>query len=67
LSSLTAFDLAGKIHGDLQKGFIRAEVIKAKEILQFGSYLKAKESGCIRIEGKEYVIEQDDTVLIKWK
>jgi ribosome-binding ATPase YchF (GTP1/OBG family) len=42
---LTAFGLAGRIHGDLQKGFIRAEVIKAKDLLQFDTLIKAKESG----------------------
>jgi len=67
LTPLTAFGLAGRIHGDLQKGFIRAEVIKAKDLLQFDTLIKAKESGCVRTEGKEYSIEPDDTVLIKWK
>ncbi|OEU17829.1 GTP-binding protein [Fragilariopsis cylindrus CCMP1102] len=66
-SSLTAYGLAGRIHGDLQKGFIRAEVIKAKDLLQFDTLMKAKEAGCVRTEGKEYTIEPDDIVLIKWR
>ena len=64
---MTVFGLAGRIHGELQKGFIRAEVIKAKELLKFDSFREAKESGCVRIEGRDYAIEPDDTVLIKWR
>jgi len=87
-SSMTAFELAGKIHGDLQEGFLCAEVINATDLLQrttqdsskkknsnhnntknykFDTYRMAKEAGCVRTEGKEYVIEHTDSILIKWK
>ena len=66
-NSLTVFGLAGKIHGELQRGFLRAEVIRAEELLRFKSFREAKEEGCVRTEGKDYVIEEGDTVLIKWR
>ncbi len=65
--TLTVFGLAGKIHGELQRGFLRAEVIRAEDLLRFESFRQAKEEGCVRTEGKDYVIEEGDTVLIKWK
>ncbi len=66
-NSLTVFGLAGKIHGELQRGFLRAEVIRAEELLRFDSFREAKEEGCVRTEGKDYVIEEGDTVLIRWR
>lgn len=66
-TALTAFGLAGKIHGELQRGFLRAEVISAGDLLRFDSFREAREEGCVRTEGKDYVIAQDDTVLIKWR
>ena len=65
--ALTVFGLAGKIHGELQRGFLRAEVIRADDLLRFNSFREAKEDGCVRTEGKDYVIETGDTVLIKWR
>jgi hypothetical protein len=47
-------ECAGRIHGDFQRGFIKAEVIRWDELLDIGSWTKAKELGKIRIEGKEY-------------
>src|SRR6185312_6666805 len=46
-------ECAGVIHSDLQRGFIRAEVIRSDELLGIGSWAKAKEQGKIRLEGKE--------------
>lgn len=65
--SMTADDLAGNIHGDIQKGFIRAEVINAHELIELDSYVAAKESGMVRVEGREYRLQPNDVVLIKWK
>lgn len=64
---VTADDLAGRLHGDIQRGFIRAEAVSAPVLLQHGSYAAAKESGCVRTEGKNYCLESDDVILIKWK
>ena len=64
---LTANDLAGRLHGDIQKGFIRAEVCPAQELLQHANYVTAKDMGCIRTEGREYALQPDDVILVKWK
>ena len=49
-------ECAGVIHSDLQRGFIRAEVIEWRELLEIGSWPKAKELGKLRVEGKDYVV-----------
>src|SRR2546426_100484 len=53
---------AGKIHSDIERGFIRAEVIRCEDLLKYGSEAKCKEAGALRIEGKEYVIQDGDVV-----
>lgn len=63
----TANDLAGRLHGDIQRGFIRAQVISAPDLLQFESWAMAKDCGCVRTEGKQYRIAPNDVVLVKWK
>jgi len=59
----TAPEAAGKIHTDLQKGFIRAEVIKYDDFIACGSRGAAKEAGKARMEGKEYIVQDGDVVL----
>ena len=51
---------AGKIHTDFEKGFIRAETINYNELINFSSYLDAKDAGKIRLEGKEYEVKDGD-------
>ena len=58
----TAPVCAGRIHTDFQRGFIRAEVIRWDELLDIGSWVKAKELGKIRLEGKEYVAADGDVM-----
>lgn len=53
---------AGKIHSDIQRGFIRAEVISYDDLMACGSEAQAKEKGLFRIEGKEYVMREGDVV-----
>ena len=53
---------AGKIHSDIERGFIRAEVIAFDKLMEFGSLAAAKEKGQIRSEGKEYVMQDGDVV-----
>jgi len=53
---------AGKIHSDIERGFIRAEVIRCDDLLNYGSEAKCKDAGALRIEGKEYVIQDGDVV-----
>ena len=57
---------AGKIHTDFEKGFIRAEVVDYEVLLECGSYLKAKELGKVRSEGKDYVMKDGDVVLFRF-
>lgn len=57
---------AGKIHTDFEKGFIKAEIVSYDDLMSAGSYLKARESGKVRIEGKEYVIADGDVVLFRF-
>ena len=53
-------ECAGRIHSDIQRGFIRAEVIRWDELLEIGSWTKAKDLGKLRIEGKEYLFADGD-------
>ena len=57
---------AGKIHSDMERGFIRAEVIHYDDLMECGSMVVAKEKGLIRSEGKEYVFKDGDIVVIRF-
>jgi len=57
---------AGKIHTDFEKGFIRAEVISFDDLMSCGSMASAKEKGLVRLEGKEYVMQDGDIVLFRF-
>ena len=57
---------AGKIHSDFEKGFIRAECIDWEILLELGSYVKAKELGKVRSEGKDYVVKDGDVILFRF-
>ena len=58
----TAPQCAGRIHTDFQRGFIRAEVVRWDELLDIGSWTRAKELGKIRLEGKDYVAQDGDVM-----
>jgi hypothetical protein len=62
----TAPECAGVIHSDLQRGFIRAEVIDWQELLEIGSWSRAKELGKLRVEGKDYVVADGDVLEIRF-
>jgi GTP-binding protein YchF len=62
----TAPECAGLIHSDLQRGFIRAETIRWDELLDIGSWSKAREVGKVRQEGKDYVVEDGDVLEIRF-
>ncbi len=62
----TAVKAAGAIHTDIEKGFIRAEVIGAEDLLRLGSLQHAKEAGAIRLEGKEYVVRDGDVIYFRF-
>ncbi|RJQ31783.1 MAG: redox-regulated ATPase YchF [Actinobacteria bacterium] len=62
----TAPEAAGKIHTDMQRGFIKAEVVDWQHLIEDGSWNVAKENAHLRMEGKEYVIADGDVVLFKF-
>ena len=57
---------AGKIHTDFERGFIRAEVVNYKDLLECGSLGAAREKGIVRLEGKEYVVQDGDVILFRF-
>lgn len=57
---------AGKIHSDFERGFIRAEIVAYKDLIQKGSFSLAKEAGMVRSEGKEYIMKDGDVVLFRF-
>jgi GTP-binding protein YchF len=63
---LTAPQAAGKIHSDMERGFIRAEVYHYDDLMACGSEAKVKEKGLFRLEGKDYVIKEADVVYFRF-
>ena len=59
----SAVEAAGKIHGDIQRGFIRAEVVAYEDMLSFGGRVEAREQGKARAEGKSYIVKDGDVIL----
>lgn len=57
---------AGKIHTDFEKGFIKAEVVKFNDLIEAGSYAGAREKGKVKIEGKDYVVQDGDIILFRF-
>ena len=59
-------ECAGIIHSDFEKGFIKAEVYNAEDLFKYGSELKVKEAGKLRLEGREYVVQDGDIMFFKF-
>ena len=57
---------AGKIHTDFERGFIKAEVVNYKDLLECGSLAAAREKGLVGMEGKEYVVQDGDVILFRF-
>jgi len=57
---------AGKIHSDFERGFIKAEVVNYKDLLELGSLAAAREKGLVGMEGKEYVVQDGDVILFRF-
>lgn len=62
----SVIDAAARVHTDLAKGFIRAEVTPSEDLMRAGSYAKARLAGATRIEGKEYIVKDGDVVLVRF-
>ncbi len=61
----TAVKAAGVIHSDIERGFIRAEVVRCDDLLEAGSTGAARERGKMRLEGKDYVVQEGDVILFR--
>ncbi len=57
---------AGKIHTDFERGFIRAETISYDDLIESGNMVNAKEKGLVRLEGKEYIVQDGDVILFRF-
>lgn len=62
----TAYDAAGEIHTDFQKGFIRAETVGFDDFVRAGSYKAAREQGSVRSEGRDYIVKDGDILLFRF-
>ena len=62
----TAWEAAGEIHTDIQKGFVRAEVVACQDLLDLGSMAEAKSKGKLRLEGKEYLVKDGDIMHVRF-
>lgn len=62
----TALETAGKIHTDIARGFIRAEVVGYKELVVLGGFSEARQQGKLRLEGKKYIVQDGDVITIRF-
>jgi GTP-binding protein YchF len=62
---MTAVEAAGAIHSDIQRGFIKAEVVNWEDLLATGSWAAAREAGKLRLEGRDYVVQDGDVILFR--
>jgi len=62
----TAVEAAGEIHTDIQKGFVRAEVVACADLLELGSMAEAKTKGKLRLEGKDYIVADGDIMHVRF-
>jgi hypothetical protein len=63
---LTVWHAAGQIHSDIQKGFVRAEVVSWSELVDHGGYAGARDRGTLRLEGRDYVVADGDVITVKF-
>jgi GTP-binding protein YchF len=63
---LTAWHAAGQIHSDIQRGFVRAEVVGWEELVDAGGYAGARERGTLRLEGRDYAMRDGDVITVKF-
>ncbi|HBC45663.1 MAG TPA: redox-regulated ATPase YchF, partial [candidate division Zixibacteria bacterium] len=63
---ITAQAAAGEIHTDIQKGFIKAEVVSYADLDRLGSWAKARDEGKLHLHGKEYIVQDGDVMLFRF-
>ncbi|MES0397113.1 MAG: DUF933 domain-containing protein, partial [Syntrophobacteria bacterium] len=62
-----ALKAAGVVHSDMERGFIRAEVVQFDDLEDAGSYAAAQKQGLVRLEGKEYIVQDGDVIFFRFK
>jgi ribosome-binding ATPase YchF (GTP1/OBG family) len=62
----TVWAASGMIHTDIQRGFVRAEVVPWSELVDAGGYAGARERGTLRIEGRDYVVSDGDVITVRF-
>ena len=62
---LTAWHAAGRIHTDIQDGFVKADVIGWEDLVRLGGYSQARDEGLLRVEGRDYVMQDGDVITVK--
>ena len=65
-SGLSAWHAAGEIHSDIQRGFVRAEIIGWQELLDCGGYVGARDRGLLRVEGRDYVMRDGELLTVRF-
>ena len=63
---LSVWHAAGLIHSDIQRGFVRAEVVGWEELVSAGGYAGARERGTLRLEGRDYLMADGDVITVKF-
>ncbi|CAN5451324.1 redox-regulated ATPase YchF [soil metagenome] len=63
---LTAWHAAGEIHSDIQRGFVRAEIVDWAELVDAGGYAGARDRGTLRLEGRDYAVADGDVITVKF-
>jgi GTP-binding protein YchF len=61
-----AVKAAGKVHSDMERGFIRAEIVRYEDLAEKGNYNACKDAGLTRLEGKEYIVKEGDVILFRF-
>lgn len=61
-----AVEAAGAIHSDMERGFVRAEVVRCEDLLAAGSYAAARSKGAVRLEGRDYAVRDGDVLLVRF-
>jgi len=62
---MNAQEAAGAIHSDIERGFIKAEVVNWENLVQAGSFAAAREKAQVKLEGKEYIVQDGDVILFR--
>ena len=65
-NGLSVWHAAGQIHSDIQKGFVRAEVVSWDKLVEFGGYAGAREHAALRLEGRDYAVADGDVITVKF-